>query len=184
MRYVLMVLLFTISVAAYPTIYMTVNNGNTTYSDTPSKSSTPIEVTPTNVTRANQPPSQTDNTKQGSSEETPAGPQSRKEYVTFQITSPGQDETIQNQPVIPVEFKIDPALQTGDKIQLYLDGKPYGEAMPSVHMQYSLLDRGKHDISAAIIDVNLQVIKKSNVNTIYVHQQHLGGDSAPGPSGP
>ncbi len=101
-----------------------------------------------------------------------------KPYSTFQLKYPGPEETIQNQPTITVEFIINPPLQPGDTIQLYLDGKPYGQASTNMQPTLSLLDRGTHSLSAAILDVNHRVVKQANANTIYIHQNRVGFPNA------
>src|SRR5437588_8336323 len=66
----------------------------------------------------------------------------RKPYSTFMIVSPKDQETIQNQPVIPVEITTEPKLQDGDRIQLLLDGKFWGEPAPSTHFEMVQVNRG------------------------------------------
>jgi hypothetical protein len=182
MRFLILILLILAS-SAYSQqnqlIYKTIDaNGSTTFSEKPLNSNSVSVVLPT----ANTAPS---TTSTSTIQTVPSVPvtntivieNTKKEYTTFDITSPANEETIQNQPVIPVSINLIPALQLGDKIQIYLDGAPWGQAMPSTKFEFTAPDRGTHVIYAEILDKNLKILKRTNSNTIYVHQAHIG--SAP-----
>lgn len=96
-----------------------------------------------------------------------------KQYTKFMIISPANEETIQNQPTIPIKLDISPALQPGDVIQIYLDGAPWGNALHNTNFELPAPDRGTHVISATLFDKNMGVLMQSNSNTIYVHHAHL-----------
>lgn len=102
----------------------------------------------------------------------------KKPYTVFTITTPADQATIQNQPSIPVVIDIKPDLQPGDKIQLYIDGKPWGEAIASNQLQLIEIDRGTHQLSASIIDSQQQLLLQSNTITFYNHRASVNSIKA------
>ena len=68
------------------------------------------------------------------------------------MDSPVDQESIQNQPSVNIELKIDPPLQAGDKVQIFLDGAPWGPPAPTTHFVFNAPDRGTHTLSAKIIE--------------------------------
>lgn len=189
MRYVLLISLFVCSLAHAADVYQQQSKtGGVVYSDVPqSPNATVVQTAPANTaptTAAPEAPS-------SASEETPATPSGaattsaqqgaaqttevHKPYTTLYIASPANEETIQNQPVIYVSVKVEPSLQKGDKIQIFLDGNPWGKSLASTRFQFTAPDRGTHSISAELIDEQNKILKTSGANTIYVHQAHIGG---------
>jgi hypothetical protein len=154
------------------TIYTeTDNKGNMSYSDTPLKNSKLTEIPKVDSTPSSPPSIQTT---------LPTPPTSlnpsedKKIYMAFSISSPSDQETFQNQRAIPVTIKIEPALQKGDKIQLYVDGTAYGNTAESTSFITGQLERGSHTLSAALIDKNQVTTKQTNTITIYVQYARLG----------
>lgn len=177
MKYLVLFFLCITPLAYATEVYMqTDSQGNTVYSDKPTNTAvklnlpttnggTPTPSTPTTVT-VTTPASTTPSTTTVII---------KKPYTTFALTAPADQATIQNQPTIPVDITIDPALQEGDKIQVYLDGVAWGPAGASTHFEFTAPDRGTHQISAKLIDNNAQVLKTTTSNTIYIHHAALGG---------
>ncbi|OGT50950.1 MAG: hypothetical protein A3F17_08165 [Gammaproteobacteria bacterium RIFCSPHIGHO2_12_FULL_41_15] len=95
-------------------------------------------------------------------------------YTTFALTAPEEQQTFQNQRTIPVVLTVDPALRTGDKIQLLVDGEPYGDPQAQTGLTLQNLPRGTHAIQATLLDKTGQPIKTSNAATIYVHYANIG----------
>ena len=160
-------LLFFITLNGYAQVYEQQDQqGNTTYSDLPLQASKEVSAQ-----------SSSTNTSTITSTNTTSSLPIKKLtvenknhlYNTFSITTPKNQETIQNQPLIPVKLKLDPKLQEGDRIQLMLDGKPWGNPEANNEINMSLVDRGTHQLSAVIFDKNQTVIKQSETITIYVH---------------
>lgn len=176
MKYFMIVFFILFSFFCYAAIYKQVDqNGNTIYSDVPIHS---------NAKAINLPETGSTTTTKSNETKTPIAQQIpvikfKKPYTVLMITSPKDQETIQNQPIIPVDLKIEPALQEGDKIQIYLDGKPVGQPQAGTHIELSLIDRGSHQLYASLIDSSQTTLKQSNVITIYVHREHLGNSSKP-----
>jgi hypothetical protein len=99
----------------------------------------------------------------------------RVAYTVFDLAAPVDQETIQNQPVIPVDIKINPDLQPGDTIQVFIDGSPWGPPAASTHFVFNAPPRGTHTLAAKLIDNRQQTIKETNTITMFIHQAHNGG---------
>ncbi len=96
-----------------------------------------------------------------------------KPYVRFTLISPEDGESIQNQPVIYVNFDVDPPLQSGDMIQVFLDAKPWGQALATTHFSFTAPDRGTHYLYGVLLAKDQRILKQSARITIYVHQAHI-----------
>ena len=92
-------------------------------------------------------------------------------YSTFNLISPTDGQTIQNQPQLLASFDVQPALQPGDSIQLLLDGQNFGPAQASPQITMTIPNRGTHTFAAKLIDAKQTVLKQVGPITIYVHQQ-------------
>lgn len=173
-------MLFFLMNISYAAIYMHVDeNGNTVYSDTNESPNSKVVVLP-----ASGGASSAVSTPGSTGISTPIMPAasgladdegSQNDYTTFTITSPNDNETIQNPVTISVKFDIKPSLQSGDKVQLMVDNKPAGEAVAGTSGILPWIERGSHQVSAVIIDANQKVIKSSNTITIYI--QRVGVNS-------
>lgn len=160
--------------SSYAAIYVNQSNPDTTeYSDTPSTNAAEVTVPPVNTVAPQIQPQAAD---QGSSKATTtnsanaATGSTEDTYKVFQITKPANGETIQNQPVIPVEMHIEPNMKGGDKVQLYIDGSPVGTPNGTSYQEIGIVDRGTHTLYGSIINSNNQPIKRSNNVTLYVHR--------------
>jgi hypothetical protein len=151
------------------------SQGNVIYSDTPMGAQSErvelpdqnAEPAPANVTTI----PVVKNATPG--EETSNLPPENKPYTKFTIVTPGNLSTLQNQPIIFVEVEVDPPLQKGDKIQIYLDGNPVTPAQDSTHFEFVRPDRGTHQLSAKLLDDKQRIINETSSYTIYVHQTHV-----------
>lgn len=115
MRLIFSILILSLSISAYADIYEHETNGNTSYSDTSNAGSKPVdslEETST-ISMPNKPTVEEKNENSAT-----VVSNSKKPYTVFSIISPKANETFQNRPIISVELKIEPELQTGDKISL------------------------------------------------------------------
>lgn len=156
---------------SYAAIYVNQTGPDSTeYSDTPSVNAAEVTVPPVNTVAPQIQPAPAANqaaSKPAAGNATASGTDT---YKVFQIIKPANGETIQNQPVIPVEMKIDPVVQAGDKVQLYIDGTPAGTPTVTSYQELGLVERGTHTLYGAIINSNNQPIKRSNSVTLYVHR--------------
>lgn len=175
MRY-LILLLIIVSISTFAEIYMTVDKeGVPTYSDTPTKGAKEVGVLPENNILPSQPPDISskemlpiNNDKSQSTVNN--FPQANIVYSNFQIVSPKDRETIQNQPTLMVQVKVEPDLIKGDKIVLLLDNKETG--LPQEGMKFNVvnIDRGIHQLQAKLLGKNGEVLKETNTITIFVHR--------------
>lgn len=182
MKFKLFILLLSISTLSFADVYQSIDqNGNISYSDTPSNdqskklSNSEISQSSTVVTttRAPQPSGTEGNANNNPASNIAENKSVKKPYMQFAIVSPSNEATIQNQPNISVDIKIDPSLQEGDVIQILLDGTPWGAPNATTHFEFPQPNRGVHIISAKLIDKNQIVLKQSNAVRVYIHQAHI-----------
>ncbi len=152
---------------AFADIYMlTDKNGNVTYTDTPDRDAQKVEIaSPPIHDIPPAPASVVENNKVA----VLATSEQKKPYKVFEITSPLNEETIHNQPNIMIILATEPKLQTGDKIQIFVDNKPVGNPSEKTQIDIGHPDRGIHQVKAVIIDENQRILKISPAITIYVH---------------
>jgi len=185
MKIVFFVVLYLISFYSWADIFKSIDSqGNVIYSDTPSnKKAERIEIPDdTNQDQSSSAESSesaksvmsTNSANMDAVKTANVNPvKEKKPYTKFFILSPPDQATLQNQPIIYVDITIDPLLQEGDKIQIYLDGRPWGSASASTHFELTRPDRGTHQISARLIDDKQRIVKETGSYTIYVHQTHI-----------
>lgn len=182
MKYLVSLALILITLICYADVYMHKDKeGNVIYSDTPpDKGAVKLPYadeeepgTPTPSSEEGMPP-------ETQTEEPPAKTDfitvqpTKQPYTNFSIQSPADQATFQNQPIIPVDIKVEPDLQEDDSIQLYMDGKPLGPPLRGTHFELNNIDRGTHQLYAELIDDKKNRLKQTNIITIYVHKAHLG----------
>ncbi|MDR3476520.1 MAG: DUF4124 domain-containing protein [Gammaproteobacteria bacterium] len=184
MKILLWTLLFFSFSCTAETIYkQTDKNGNIVYTDTPQQnaqaviiptdSTASISTVPTTIpsppTKPSEPASASTSTSPSSAPDAP-----RVAYTTFILAAPADQETFQNQRLIPIKVMIVPDLQSGDKTQLYLDGKPYGSPAEGSDLALNNVDRGSHTVSVVILSKDNTILKSSNSITINVQYARLG----------
>jgi hypothetical protein len=91
-------------------------------------------------------------------------------YTVFTIASPLNGETFQNAVSIPVSMTLEPELQKGDTIQLYVDGQTWHAPSASTQLSLYEIERGTHQVKAKVIDSTKTKIQESNNVTIYVQR--------------
>lgn len=179
MRKFLYILLFaciTVCATAATVYTHTESDGNVSYSDTPLNNSKMLIVPEGNKTSL---PFSTQAKPTATSSTSTLGTADKKSYTIFSITTPTDQTTFQNQREIPVVIQVEPKLQEGDKIQLFIDGNKYGNPAESTSLTTGQLDRGSHTLSAAIVDNNNVILKQTNTITIYVQYARLGVTNKP-----
>ncbi len=95
-------------------------------------------------------------------------------YKKFEIASPKNEQTFQNQRKIPVLVTVNPDFLPGSKVQIYVDGTAYGEPAAKSTFTLNNLDRGSHTIYAELIDKNGALIQTTKTITIYVQYARVG----------
>lgn len=170
---------------AHAEVYMQVDqNGTAVYSDTPlSNSAQKVELpAPQTIGTKTPPAAPSEKNSATPNKEVPnasfAPPSTSPEsYKLFQILSPKDQDSIQNQPTFTVQLKVEPKLQEGDRVQIHLDGKPWGTPEPSLQISLTDIDRGTHQISAVLLGQNGQILKQTPAITVYIHRAALGNAS-------
>lgn len=141
-------------------VYRSVDeNGNVVFTDQPSPDAELIEV---DELQTIQPP------PAGKFEYTPKPAKPQPRYTALDIVSPEHDSAIRdNGGNVTVNIRTNPALQGADKLVLYLDGEEIilGNATTK---SFSGLDRGTHQLRAAIKDENDRIQLSSNSVTFHL----------------
>lgn len=165
-------LLSVLSLNAYAQIYITQEaNGDIIYSDVPTANAKPVVLS---EEKPKSPPTEINADKTTSKIKNTPPKETNVTYKTFRIISPVDQETIQNQPALLLNLKVDPQLNANDKIQIIIDGKQAGALSSSTHINVGLVERGAHEVYGLIVDKNKRYVMQSNVITIYVQQAHTG----------
>lgn len=165
-RNTLFIILTLTALACYAAIYMqTDKSGNITYSDTPTENARPVSMSDQNIiTTPETAPANPTQQMPATNEAT------RIPYQSFSISSPADQETIQNQPSFSVKFDIQPELQNGDSIQLFIDGSSWGAPVKKPELLVTQLERGTHKLNATLLDANQRVLRESQTITVYIHR--------------
>ncbi len=93
-------------------------------------------------------------------------------YERLDIASPGAEETLWNiEGVLNVSLTLEPGLQAGHRVRIYLDGTP--RLVPGTTFQLDEVFRGEHNLQAEIIDEAGQLMIRSQINRFYVQQSSV-----------
>jgi len=171
----LLIAMLATPVLASQTVWKWVDEqGVTHFSDRPVPGATKVEISSSN--RADVRPNSA-----GSSYTTPAAsPASR--YQDFEISQPVEGQVFSNAGgQVPVAIRLNPQLNPGDTLALYLDGSPV-DGFPRNATQHSLsaVARGEHTVSARITDGSGRQIKTTPTVHFVVRQTSV----AQPPTGP
>src|SRR3990167_2429418 len=116
MKRIAILLMISVTSSVFAAVYVNQNsNGSVEYTDTPSSNSSKVDVPPVNSVSS--PAVKTAAPANQQSTTAPVGNEASSTadtYKIFEITSPANNATIQNQPVIGVEFKVEPNMLPGD----------------------------------------------------------------------
>ncbi|HKE97225.1 MAG TPA: hypothetical protein VKB34_23140 [Povalibacter sp.] len=96
-------------------------------------------------------------------------------YRNFEIWKPASEESIINTGgQVTVNVRIDPSLQMGHSIYLYLDGRPLN-GFPSDTTSFNLTDvsRGTHSVMAAVVDSVGTRLQETASVTFFVRQESV-----------
>lgn len=136
-------------------------NGNVVYSDQPPPEAQAETVELGEINRAGPPP-------KAPSSVSPAKPANKAVFVT-EITEPADGTTI---PMGPGNFsvtaKASPSLGSAERLQLMIDGQPYGEPGKANHWGLTNVFRGEHKLTVNRVDRNGKVVDTSAPITVYV----------------
>ena len=95
-------------------------------------------------------------------------------YESLEITRPAQEEVLWNiEGQLPVSVRVTPALQPGDGLRLYLDGKQQEMPAGSTAAQLTEVYRGAHTLKVQIVDEAGAVMIESPTTSFAVRQTSL-----------
>jgi len=151
-------------------IYRSVDEqGNTVFSDQPAAGSQPLKLPPVPIYSAPSlsPVSPADT----------AVKEGRKSiYSVFTVLAPGKEQAFwDNAGNVSVRLSLQPELKTGHghRIQFYLDGKSQGQAGTALETVIENVDRGQHQVYAAVLDAaGKEVIRTPSVS-FQLHRQSV-----------
>jgi hypothetical protein len=90
-------------------------------------------------------------------------------YESFEIASPGAEETLWNiEGVLNVSLSLTPALQPGHQVRVYFDGNP--QIVSGTSFQLQEVWRGVHNLQAEVLDETGQMQIRTQPNRFYVQQ--------------
>ena len=167
MRTVLIVLGILLATAASATTYKWVDrNGVTHYSDRPQPGAEIVELQPAQTFDAPAPTS--------SARATPRNQHANNAvtYAKLDLWKPSNDEVFTNTAnTVPVRLRLEPDLQAGHSVWLYLDGKRVdGQPTNAVSFDLTEVPRGTHTVNAVVVDVSGVPLIKSQSVTFHLRQ--------------
>lgn len=144
-------------------------NGTVHYSDSPVPGAERVDV---HVTRPATPAQPAPPPTYSSSATEPAPDAPR--YTRCAIAQPANDSTLQFSEAVNVSLAIEPALQDGHDVQVFLNGAAYAE-WPSASITHSLgmLPRGSYTLAVRIVDSSGTVRCTGPVSNFHVRQPSL-----------
>jgi hypothetical protein len=169
MRTVLIAIGILLATAASATTYKWVDrNGVTHYSDRPQPGAEIVELRPAQTFDAPTPAAT-------SAARTTARNQQANNAVAYDkldLWKPSNDEVFTNTAnIVPVRLRLEPDLQTGHSVWLYLDGKRVdGQPTNAVSFDLSEVPRGTHTVNAVVVDVSGKPLIKSQSVTFHLRQ--------------
>ncbi len=172
MRFLFAALILATTLPASAQIYQYVDDkGNRVFTDQP-----PLGVDASSVELPNINSVPMQNSSQSSSPEasTTNEPQTADYYSQLLISNLPDDAALRaNNGSFTVQVQINPKLASTHRLQLLVDGQPYGSASSSTRLSVQNLDRGEHSIAVQVIDGDT-VIQTSPADTLTVQRVHLG----------
>ena len=165
-------LTFGVALVAQAEVYRwTDAQGNVYFSDQPHAGAKQIELKPTTIVPAQPlPPTH--------AEPAPGTGQPVTAYESVMVTAPANDSTLRGQQDVAVDVSTVPELQPGHQIVLYVDGSALGGPTTSPHFTLPAVDRGSHQLAAAILDENGIELLRSATTTFHLHKNSVA-DPAP-----
>jgi hypothetical protein len=155
-------------------------NGTVHYSDTPVPGAKQIELAGAQGF-GNAAPSQPSTA--ATSTNAPATPQATQPttaYRTFNVVSPGQQETLWNiGGNLNVELAIEPRLQPNHRVDVFLDGQRRNLSATGPQLSVPDVFRGIHTLQAVIVDQRGTEIIRSLATTFMVQQTSIQNPNAP-----
>ena len=180
MRAWLLILLSTAGLATAAEVYRWVDEtGQVHFSDRPQEGAERVELAePTTIAPPAARPARRSARREDEQEQ-----QQPFQYETLAITKPAQEEVFWNiEGQLDVSLQVQPRLQRGHELRLFLDGQPVRSLRPGVtQARLSDVFRGVHVLRAEIRDQNGEVLIESAPVTIMVQQTSILNPNHPNP---
>jgi uncharacterized protein DUF4124 len=157
--------------AAGSTVWKWVDEkGITHYSDTPVPGATKIEVSTGSPTQQSSP-----SYRSSSSGTTPSNPApSGDVYTTFEISQPENGQSFINTGgEINVEIRLEPQLQEGHSLNLFLDGKVIEGYLGGTSYALQEVPRGSHSLVATITEQSGTRLRQAGPISFTVRQESI-----------
>ncbi|MBV6417898.1 MAG: hypothetical protein CMLOHMNK_02674 [Steroidobacteraceae bacterium] len=95
-------------------------------------------------------------------------------YTSCALTRPTNDQALPNAFAVSVAWRIEPALRSGDRVTLALDGKlQQGVSPTATSFSITPIDRGTHTLMVSVVDPNGRGLCQSSAVTFHVLQPSL-----------
>ncbi|HEU4652822.1 MAG TPA: DUF4124 domain-containing protein [Steroidobacteraceae bacterium] len=143
------------------------DQGVTHFSDRPVPGATKVEISSSNRSEAQ--PSSSRSTY------SPPSPPADAQYQDFEISTPAEGDVLINTGgQVSVSIRLNPRLNAGDTLALYLDGRLV-EGFPDNATEYSLTNvaRGQHSVLARITDTGGREVKTTGSVHFTVRQESI-----------
>ena len=113
-----------------------------------------------------------------------AKPEPFERYASISILQPEADGIVRsNEGVVPVSIALEPTLQPGHRVTLYVDGQAVPGSFDGLAIELSGIERGTHNLQARISDAAGKVLIESSGIRFTLRQTGLF-DRAPPPPPP
>lgn len=158
-------------------VYKIINpDGSVSYTDQPTENAEQISTEPSPPITTSKPAKTTRKTPAADSTTTSEKQAEPVTYTSFSIVAPKNGESIRaNNGTITVTIKIIPGLAAnqGDKITLFLDGKPVGKPGSQTSFKLQNLDRGSHTVSATLKNAKGQILHAAPSVSFHIIRAHI-----------
>ena len=179
-RLPLLLLLLTTVLSAQAEVYRWKDaQGNAVFSDIPHQGAEIIELGPTTII-----PGQAEQHDEATTD-APLVADEPNPYESIAVVAPGQDETLRDQQSVGVDVVTVPDLlvSVGHRLQLYMDGATLGEPSKTPHFVLPGVDRGTHQLAAAVLDQGGAELIRSTATVFHLHKTSVA-DAKSGKSRP
>ncbi len=111
---------------------------------------------------------------EGASVDPAAGEVGFEGYKSIKILQPEADGVVRsNEGKVPVTIALEPALQQGHRVALYIDGKAVQGAFDGLAIELSGIERGTHSVRASVSDADGKLLIESPAVSFTLRQTGL-----------
>ena len=101
-------------------------------------------------------------------------------YQSMRIVQPQAGGAVRNDDGrVPVFISLEPGLQRGHRVTLTIDGRPLSSTFDDLSIELSGVQRGSHELQAAISDANGKRLIESSMVQFTMRQASRNGSSTP-----